>query len=261
MPLGVKEVVLPRRKNPETNPKKAAYRLLEFEKDLYSDTIRRRRKRKQAALENEGEEGFENLLEPEAFQTNGFQNEDDDSDDEPLETKDSETLHISQKKFNKKGNKKVSLPSVLSKKSIKKQKKLKINEKLETETVDAKVIKIKSKKSKTKKFQSAIKSSSQKVLNRSSEESTSKPKKARLSIDAWDVSTNVDQLSPTVSPKSAESTVSSKACNVCPVLKISETEQQSSNKTLPNPLPKDQMMKIPWLHPVLTKLEDEKPVS
>ncbi|XP_011310829.1 ribosomal RNA processing protein 1 homolog [Fopius arisanus] len=46
MPLGVQKVDIPPKKSPETNPKKAAFKFLEFEQELYSDSARNQGKKK-----------------------------------------------------------------------------------------------------------------------------------------------------------------------------------------------------------------------
>lgn len=53
MPLGIKQVKLREGSKAETNPKSAALRLLQFEKELYSDTIRSKRKKKTSQKEEE----------------------------------------------------------------------------------------------------------------------------------------------------------------------------------------------------------------
>lgn len=54
MPLGVKEIKIPPKKSDETNPKLAALRLLEFEEELYSDTVKNQKKKKRKTDEEPG---------------------------------------------------------------------------------------------------------------------------------------------------------------------------------------------------------------
>lgn len=272
MPLGVKEIVLPDTKRSETNPKKAAYRLLQFEKELYSDTIHRKRKRRQAAPIIDDDEGFENSLTPidqNKFEVNGLRGDNESSDveggsgDESVEATeeaDAEAFHISNKRNNKKISKKLVQPNPLpinelaKKVSCKKQKKQKfLEEEVEGEETTVN-LKVKNKNLKMKKMQGAINFFNEKLPKRSSEYgSLTKVKKSRLSIDnAWDVSSNDDPATPTaLSPKSKG--VKSPVTKCTGAKDTSENIKQSSN----NPA-KEQLNKIPWLIPVLTKLGEEK---
>ncbi|CAL7944299.1 unnamed protein product [Xylocopa violacea] len=50
MPLGIKEIVIPKKQKKDTSTKSAAIRLLKFEKELYSDNSKKGRKRKNMQL-------------------------------------------------------------------------------------------------------------------------------------------------------------------------------------------------------------------
>ena len=57
MPLGVKEIRIPRTQKKDTDSKRAVVRLFEFEKQLYSDNAQKKRKRKKNGLPTQDENG------------------------------------------------------------------------------------------------------------------------------------------------------------------------------------------------------------
>ncbi|XP_076665318.1 ribosomal RNA processing protein 1 homolog Nnp-1 [Andrena cerasifolii] len=57
MPLGVKEIRLPKTQKKDTDSKRAVVRLFEFEKQLYSDNAQKKRKRKKNGLLTQDENG------------------------------------------------------------------------------------------------------------------------------------------------------------------------------------------------------------
>lgn len=268
---------------------------MEFEKELYSDTIRRKRKRKQILpiCENEDAEGcFENTFDPinePELEENGFERSDEESEQED----DVVDENIPTSKRNKQNINKKSLQdeSEKSRKVAKKQNKKdndansnnvektskKICEKEGTEeklwTLN-KNNKLKSKKTKTKKLQNAINYFNKKLLNRSSDDTTpTKAKKSRQSVHAvWDISNNDDPPTPTMSPASkiflekSPSLEKSPTPTISPASKISLQQSPPLEKSVVietkeiATISKEESKQIPWLHPVLTKLEDEKRV-
>ncbi|XP_043278275.1 ribosomal RNA processing protein 1 homolog [Venturia canescens] len=285
MPLGIKEVVLPQKKSSDMNSKKAAYRLLEFEKELHSDTIRRKRKRKQILPidEDENGEGFENTFTPineDELETNGFdreeeeeKEEEEDNNEKEFGANDDKNLHKNKKNKQKLKNKFLLESEATNKLAAKKQKKskktnlknvegtLSITENREDDkqlSVNTN-FKLKSKKTKTKKLQNAINYLNKKFLNRSSEDITpTKTKKSRRSIETvWDISNNDDPPTPTMSPTSKPTSPPPKSP---PREKTIVNETNTIGvKESSSSLSKEKIKQIPWLHPVLTKLEDENP--
>ncbi|CAK9810629.1 Ribosomal RNA processing protein 1 homolog [Anthophora quadrimaculata] len=251
MPIGIKEIRVPKVLKKDTDTKLAAKRFLEFEKELYSDALQKKRKRKK----------------------NGqlIQDVSDTSDKNELENSDNEsniengTIEMDENKIVKKKRKMKSKPDISDNVKITK---LEISDK---NSFSLKKKKCKAKEEIQNNCKTDAKSSSSKLkknlslLNKSTDESektklkrnkitnaemlnvtpVKRKKLTKLKItNKWDVSDNIN--APTSSPLSTNST---ELCTKTVEKSVTNDHVQKNDAINEQPM---------WLEHVLKKLENEK---
>ncbi|XP_063983151.1 ribosomal RNA processing protein 1 homolog [Diachasmimorpha longicaudata] len=219
MPLGVQTVEIPRRKSPETNPKKAAARFIAFEDQLYADSARNRGKQKR---KNDVIEKKSKKLKIKEAKSSDLETS---TEEESVKGPD----NVSQKVNNSHDIKEKSSPK---KKSLQKE------------------FKVKTTKTKAKKLKKVKKALNGELMDGIDDfVNFKKSKDIKCDVDSWDVSTSEVSAPPTpaVTPKVSKS----------PKVVSPERKKLNSNSGKPSIIENIRVTDIPWLQPVTKKLEDD----
>ncbi|KAK0082678.1 hypothetical protein PV325_010019 [Microctonus aethiopoides] len=240
MPIGIKEITIPSAKTADTNPKLAALKLIEFEDQLHADSLRhlnRKKKKKLLAAPN-GDIGDDILdvievkkprLELVADDNSDDNNENEYAHEEIVQNKEVESLKVA------------VLSNKLNKKSLQKE------------------LKLKNKKTKTKKMRSFNESIKSELMDgiddfasfKSTSNMLGNKKKNKQNLNnSWVVSSSESSSVPTEAKKSK----CPSGITVTPNVEQSDKPKEKKEKTTHN----TPINKIPWLHPVIKKLDTEK---
>lgn len=236
MPIGIKEITIPSAKTADTNPKLAALKLIEFEDQLHADSLRHlnRKKKKKLLAASNGDDILDVIeVKKPRLELVADDNSDDNNENEYAHE---EIVH----------NKEVESPKVavlsnkLNKKSLQKE------------------LKLKNKKTKTKKMRSFNESIKSELMDGiddfTSFKSTSnmfgnKKKNKQNLNDSWVVSSSESSPVATETKKSK----CPSDITVTPNVEQSDKTKEKKEKTTHN----TPINKIPWLHPVIKKLDTE----
>ncbi|XP_015117598.1 ribosomal RNA processing protein 1 homolog [Diachasma alloeum] len=219
MPLGIQKVDIPKKKSPDTNPKKAALKFLEFEEQLYADSAKNRGKKKRK----------NDHIEPKPKKLKVKDSKSSNSEASPEESPQKS-------------------PEVVSKKLKKPQDtKEKLSPKKKSLQKEFKVKTTKTKANKLKKVKNALNGELMDGID--DFVNFKKSKKIKYDLNSsWDVSTSEVSApsTPIVTPKVLK-----------PQKTTPESKKSSLSQGKPSIIENIRVGEVPWLHPMAKKLEDE----
>ncbi|XP_043583299.1 ribosomal RNA processing protein 1 homolog isoform X1 [Bombus pyrosoma] len=250
MPLGIKEIRIPKMQKKNTDIKSAAVRLLKFEQELYSDTLRKGRKRKKnkQLIQDESDKFSEEKSENINDETNRENNTVEMNNDETIKKKrktkhkldftdnlintnsqilDENNLSLKKRKFKTKENQNICKADAKDSNC-----KLRNNFSLLIEDIDE------NKKIKLKKNENII----SKTLNIDKQVKRKKSTKSKVT-GKWNASDNIEPSTLLMDNNST------KSC-----MEINENSVTSNHEQKDNVYSKQPT----WLVPILTKLENKK---
>lgn len=253
MPLGIKEIRIPKMQKKNTDIKSAAVRLLKFEQELYSDTLQegRKRKKNKQLIQDESDKFSEEESENINDETNRENNTVEVNNDETIKKKrkvkhkldftdnltntnsqilDENNLSLKKRKFKTKENQNICKTDAKDSNC-----KLRNNSSLLIEDIDE------NKKIKLKKNKNVA----AKTLNIVKQVKRKKSTKSKVT-GKWNVSDNIEPSTLLMDNNST------KSCMEIDENTVTSNHEQRNNVYNKQPT---------WLVPILTKLENKKNVS
>lgn len=253
MPLGIKEIRIPKMQKKNTDIKSAAVRLLKFEQELYSDTLQegRKRKKNKQLIQDESDKFSEEESENINDETNHENNTVEMNNDETIKKKrkmkhkldftdnlintNSQILDENNPSLKKRKSKTKENQNICKTDARNSNYKLRNNSSLLIEDIDE------NKKIKLKKN----KNIAAKTLNIVKQVKRKKSTKSKVT-GKWNVSDNIEPSTLLIDSNST------KSCMEIDENSVTSNHEQRNNVHNKQPT---------WLVPILTKLENKKNVS